>query len=75
MLSRFVRLDASRSTPGTGLGLSLVAAIAAYHRAKLQLADNRPGLVITLTFPVARGIDHRTFAAMRAEVRRQHEPA
>jgi signal transduction histidine kinase len=43
VLERFVRLDASRTTPGSGLGLSLVAAIARQHAATLELADTRPG--------------------------------
>jgi signal transduction histidine kinase len=54
ILLRFVRLDASRSTPGTGLGLSLVRAIADLHRASLLLSDNRPGLRVTITFPQAQ---------------------
>lgn len=54
VLERFVRLDASRSVPGTGLGLSLVAAIATLHRADLVLADNAPGLRATLIFPPSR---------------------
>ena len=40
---RFVRLDAQRTTPGSGLGLSLVDAVAKLHEAKLTLEDNRPG--------------------------------
>jgi signal transduction histidine kinase len=49
---RFVRLEASRSSPGTGLGLSLVAAVAHYHGAKLVLEDNAPtGLKAVLRFP------------------------
>ena len=56
VLERFVRLDASRTTPGSGLGLSLVAAIARQHGATLELADTRPGeqppgLTATLRFP------------------------
>jgi len=50
ILRRFVRLDASRKGPGTGLGLSLVAAIARLHGATLDLSDNAPGLVVTLAF-------------------------
>lgn len=50
VLERFVRLDASRSTPGSGLGLSLVSAIARLHGAELVLEDNRPGLKVTLRF-------------------------
>ena len=48
VLERFVRLDASRSQPGNGLGLSLVAAVAEHHGATLVLDDNRPGLKVTL---------------------------
>lgn len=51
VLEPFVRLDSSRSTPGSGLGLALVAAIARLHGARIGLGDNRPGLVVTLTFP------------------------
>ena len=48
VLERFYRLDSSRSTPGAGLGLSLVAAVAEIHQARLQLQDNEPGLRVTL---------------------------
>jgi hypothetical protein len=49
---RFVRLEASRSSPGTGLGLSLVAAVAHYHGAELVLEDSAPtGLKAVLRFP------------------------
>lgn len=51
VLDRFVRLEASRNSPGTGLGLSLVAAVARLHDARFELADNRPGLKATLIFP------------------------
>jgi len=50
VLERFVRLDSSRTTPGNGLGLSLVAAIARLHDAVLNLDDNGPGLRVTLRF-------------------------
>jgi len=50
VLGRFVRLDNSRSKPGSGLGLSLVAAVAKLHGAKLSLEDNAPGLRVTLAF-------------------------
>jgi len=53
VVERFVRLEASRSSPGTGLGLSLVAAVAHFHGTKLKLEDNRPGLKAALTFPRA----------------------
>lgn len=48
---RFYRLEASRTTPGTGLGLSLVAAVARLHGATIEASDARPGLRISLTFP------------------------
>ena len=53
VLEPFVRLDGSRSTPGSGLGLSLVRAVARLHGANLELADNAPGLRVTLRFPRA----------------------
>ena len=52
MTERFVRLEASRSSPGTGLGLSLVMAVAHFHGAELALEDNMPtGLKAVLRFP------------------------
>lgn len=50
-LDRFVRLDPSRSGPGTGLGLALVASVARMHGASIELGDNGPGLRATLRFP------------------------
>jgi signal transduction histidine kinase len=50
VLERFVRLEASRNSPGLGLGLSLVSAVAHLHDAKLELGDNGPGLKATLYF-------------------------
>lgn len=55
VLKRFVRLDASRSQPGSGLGLSLVAAVAQLHRATLALGDNEPGLRVALAFETWTG--------------------
>jgi len=51
ILERFVRLDASRGGSGTGLGLSLVAAVARLHGARLTLNDNAPGLRVRIAFP------------------------
>jgi signal transduction histidine kinase len=53
VLQRFFRLDASRTTPGSGLGLSLVAAVAKLHGAQLSLTDNGPGLRVVLDFASA----------------------
>lgn len=53
VLQRFVRLDASRTTPGAGLGLALVKAISDLHEAPLRLEDMRPGLRVTISFPLA----------------------
>lgn len=51
---RFVRLEASRNSPGTGLGLSLVVAVAHFHHAEFLLEDNAPsGLKAVLRFPKA----------------------
>ncbi len=54
VLRRFYRLDASRVTPGSGLGLSLVAAVAKLHDAELLLSDNEPGLAVSIRFPRER---------------------
>src|SRR5690606_9556995 len=51
VLKRFVRLDEARSTPGAGLALSLVQAVAKQHAAVLAFHDNAPGLRVVLRFP------------------------
>ncbi|MBZ9851012.1 HAMP domain-containing histidine kinase [Mesorhizobium sp. CA14] len=48
---RLYRLDASRTTPGSGLGLSLVKAVADLHGAAIMLEDRNPGLGVTVSFP------------------------
>lgn len=48
---RLYRIERARTTPGSGLGLSLVAAIAELHDARIELRDNDPGLRVELTFP------------------------
>jgi hypothetical protein len=50
---RFVRLEPSRSKPGSGLGLSLVSGIMKLHRGRLELAGNAPGLRARLVLPCA----------------------
>ncbi len=57
VLGRFVRLEASRSEPGSGLGLSLVAAVARLHGGSLRLEDNEPGLRVILSLPLEGGVD------------------
>jgi signal transduction histidine kinase len=52
VLRRFYRLERSRNRPGSGLGLSLVAAVANLHGANIVMADNSPGLTIELHFPI-----------------------
>ncbi|MGB1550585.1 MAG: sensor histidine kinase, partial [Parvibaculales bacterium] len=51
-LERFVQLDASRTKGGSGLGLSLVAAICTHHGGELHLANNEPGLRVEMHLPV-----------------------
>jgi signal transduction histidine kinase len=52
VFERFYRGDASRSTPGSGLGLSLVQAVAQFHGARIDMTDNRPGLCTALCIPL-----------------------
>jgi signal transduction histidine kinase len=54
-LERFVRLESSRTRPGSGLGLSLANAIARLHGGTLELADNAPGLKVIIELPRERG--------------------
>ena len=51
VLDRFVRLEGARSRPGSGLGLSLAAAVARMHGGTVELEDNQPGLRVRLTLP------------------------
>lgn len=50
VFDRFYRTEESRTTPGSGLGLTLVAAVAELHGARIELGDNEPGLLFTMTF-------------------------
>ncbi len=51
VFQRFYRLDKSRSTPGNGLGLSLVHAVMKLHKTNIGLEDNHPGLKVIILFP------------------------
>lgn len=51
VLQRFYRLETSRTTPGSGLGLALVSAVADLHGATITLSDRRPGLQVEIRFP------------------------
>ena len=50
-VERFVRLEASRTQPGSGLGLSLASAVATLHGGDLRFDDAHPGLIVTLAIP------------------------
>jgi len=52
-LKRFLRLEESRSLPGSGLGLSLVSAVARLHGGSVRLEDNAPGLRVVIALPLA----------------------
>jgi len=54
-VERFVRLEASRTQPGSGLGLSLASAVATLHGGELRLDDAHPGLVAILAIPARTG--------------------
>jgi signal transduction histidine kinase len=57
VFKRFYRLERSRCTPGNGLGLSLVAAVARLHGARIEMADNAPGLRVKLLFSAPAGFE------------------
>ncbi len=61
-VERFVRLEASRTLPGSGLGLSLASAVATLHGGELRLGDAYPGLVATLVIPALAGASDRLAA-------------
>ncbi len=56
VLDRFVRLEGARSRPGSGLGLSLAAAVARLHGGSLRLEDNVPGLRVVIAVPTERDL-------------------
>ena len=55
-VERFVRLEQSRSHPGSGLGLSLASAVARLHGGELKLEDNHPGLKTVISLPRAGAV-------------------
>ena len=60
---RFYRGEAARSTPGSGLGLSLVLAVAQLHGGTFRLEDNRPGLRAILSLPLPEAVEVRQTTA------------
>jgi signal transduction histidine kinase len=66
-VDRFVRLEQSRSQPGSGLGLSLAQAVARLHGGELRLEDNRPGLRSTLALPRSAGDSSSVALAVRPQ--------
>jgi signal transduction histidine kinase len=56
VFDRFVRLERARSRPGSGLGLSLAAAVARLHGGAIRLADNSPGLKVLVALPAPLAI-------------------
>ena len=52
-IHRFVRLEGARSRPGSGLGLSLAAAVMRMHGGEVRLEDNAPGLKVVVALPAA----------------------
>ena len=65
-MQRFVRLEKSRSRPGAGLGLSLVAAVARMHGGAVRLEDNAPGLRVVLSLPADRPVSDRPHTSIGA---------
>jgi signal transduction histidine kinase len=61
-VERFVRLEASRTLPGSGLGLSLANAVATLHGGELRLGDSHPGLTATLVIPALSSAGDRLAA-------------
>jgi len=52
VVERFVRLEKSRTEPGSGLGLSLVNAVARLHKGEFRIEDNKPGVLAVIDLPV-----------------------
>jgi signal transduction histidine kinase len=67
--TRFYRGDASRGTPGVGLGLAVVAAVAKLHGGALELVDNNPGLRVQMIIAAQNGALPQPGAAHAARLR------
>jgi signal transduction histidine kinase len=67
VLERFVRLENARSRPGSGLGLSLAAAVARLHNGSLRLEDNQPGLRAVISLPAVPAQRERQVPLSRSE--------
>jgi hypothetical protein len=74
VIERFYRGDVSRGTPGVGLGLSLVEAIARLHGSRLELGDNCPGLRVSMTLGQDTRPIERPIPAAPQPGELQHEP-
>ena len=70
-IERFVRLERSRSLPGSGLGLSLAAAVARLHGGELTLSDNNPGLKSIIALPRDGPLEMRHDSAAHDQPRDQ----
>lgn len=66
VLGRFVRLEGARSRPGSGLGLSLAAAVARMHGGTVRLEDNDPGLRVVLALPAAAGVSEPAIPRLKS---------
>lgn len=62
VVQRFYRLDQSRTTPGSGLGLSLVFAVLKLHKLDLSFGDNKPGLKVRVTFDESQTVINKKLA-------------
>lgn len=72
-IQRFYRGEAARNTPGNGLGLAMVAAVAELHYGHLRLDDNAPGLKATLDLPYAENKSQALNASERNEYKQGYE--
>ena len=74
MTERFYRGEMARSTPGSGLGLSLVQAVVQLHNGSLRLEDNHPGVRAVLSLPAEFSASRRLVKVERAAVAKPAAP-